>query len=105
MIFIELPLFQKLLSFSDEELRKMQNAILENPETGDVMVKGHGVRKMRVALPGRGKRGGARVVYYWWASASICYLMYAYPKNIMDAPSDKQLKMLADMIRKETENG
>jgi len=105
MVFIELPLFQKLLSFTDDDLRKVQNAILERPNVGEVMVKGQGLRKMRVSLPGRGKSGGARVIYYWQASASLCYLVFAYPKNVMDNISDKQLKLLSDVVRKEIGNG
>lgn len=105
MVFIELPLFQRLLTFSDEDLRKIQNVLLERPETGEVIVKGHGLRKMRVALPGRGKSGRARVIYYWRASVSLCYLVFAYPKNVMDDLSDKQLKMLADTIQEVIENG
>jgi hypothetical protein len=58
MVFVELPLFQKLISFSDEDLRRIQNIILERPEAGKVLVKGQGLRKLRVALPERGKSGG-----------------------------------------------
>jgi hypothetical protein len=105
MVFVELPLFQKLISFSDEDLRRIQNAILEHPEAGDVMVKGKGLRKLRVALPGRGKSGGARVIYYWCVSASLCLLMFAYPKNAMDTLSDEQLKALVHLVEEEFGNG
>jgi hypothetical protein len=105
MVFIEMPLFQKYVVFSDNNLREIQNVILENPEVGDVIVKGRGLRKMRVALPGRGKSGGARMIYYRWASASLCYFVFAYPKNVMDDLSDRQLNTLAELMQKEIENG
>lgn len=64
MIFIELPLFSKYAAFSDEELRALQLELLENPQAGALIPGSHGLRKLRVALEGRGKRGGARVIYY-----------------------------------------
>ena len=42
------------------------------------------MRKLRVALPGRGKRGGARVIYYYQGVADRVFLIYAYPKNRKD---------------------
>jgi hypothetical protein len=56
-------------------------------------------------LPGRGKSGGARVIYYWRASESLCLLMFAYPKSVMDDLSDKQLKALVKLLKEEFENG
>jgi hypothetical protein len=72
MVFIGPPLFRKYLSFSDEEMRALQNVLLERPDAGAVIVSGKGLRKMRFALPGRGKRGGARVIYYRQGSPCCC---------------------------------
>jgi hypothetical protein len=65
MIFIELPIFIRCTAelFSDEDIRAMQNTLLENPNAGDLIQGGRGLRKLRVPLSGRGKRGGARVIY------------------------------------------
>jgi hypothetical protein len=64
--FIELNPFakaaEKLLGL--EGLRALQIKLLQDPEAGDLISGGRGLRKMRVALPGRGKSGGARVIYY-----------------------------------------
>ena len=49
---------------SDEEYRKLQEALIENPETGAVIRGSGGIRKLRWAAPGRGKRGGYRIIYY-----------------------------------------
>ena len=68
-IFIELPPFERHRRdyLTDENFRDLQNALMENPETGDVIEGTGGLRKIRHADPkrGKGKRGGLRVIYYW----------------------------------------
>lgn len=60
MIFIELPVFTRVAAglFDDEALRRIQEILLADPEAGDVIPGGGGLRKLRAPLPGRGKRGG-----------------------------------------------
>jgi hypothetical protein len=103
MIFIELPIFTRCaeMLFSDENLRDLQNTLLENPSTGTVIPGGKGLRKLRVPLPARGKRGGARVIYYHWVSKEYCYLVYAYAKNEAADLTQDQLKQLAAVIEVE----
>ena len=101
MVFVELPLFRKHVALSDEELRTLQNEIMINPHCGAVIAGSGGLRKLRTKLEGRGKRGGARVIYYAQLSESLCYLLLAYPKNVQDNLSPdqaKQLKMLLDEV-------
>lgn len=105
MVFIELPLFHKYLDFTDEELRAVQNTILDRPDAGDLIPGSNGLRKLRAAIGGRGKRGGARVIYYWQVSASRCYLLLAYPKNVLDNLSEEQLRLLSALMDKEIGNG
>lgn len=64
--FIETKLFTRLFdeSFSDDDLSKLQDFPRENPEVGDIVPGSGGVRKMRWGMPGRGKRGGLRIIYY-----------------------------------------
>ncbi len=68
MVIVESPIFTKTIStiLDDEEYRSMQNALVENPALGVVIPHGGGLRKMRWGAEGRGKRGGIRVIYYWW---------------------------------------
>lgn len=103
MIFIELPIFMRCAAelLSDEDIRAMQNTLLENPNAGDLIQCGRGLRKLRVPLPGRGKRGGARVIYYHWISQSHCYLIYAYAKSVATDLTPDQLQKLAAVMEKE----
>ena len=105
MIFVELPLFQKYLQFTDEELAKIQEEILEDPRRGDLVPGGRGLRKLRAAIAGRGKRGGARVIYYLWNERDRCYLLFAYAKNVQGDLTPAQLKTLAAVMAKELDDG
>lgn len=69
--FVELPFFERIRKddMDDEAYRLLQLALLDNPKVGDVMEGTGGLRKLRQADPrrGKGKRGGLRVIYYWWS--------------------------------------
>ncbi len=54
-----------------------------------------------MALQGRGKRGGARVIYYWVTSRSQIYMPLAYAKNVQEDLTDSQLKALSARVRQE----
>jgi hypothetical protein len=59
-----------------------QSRLAANPNLGAV-IKGSGrVRKARVAVGGRGKSGGARVIYYWAVRRHTILLLFAYPKSV-----------------------
>lgn len=64
--FIETVLFTKLVReyLSDEEYGRLQQALIGDPEAGVVVKGSGGVRKIRWAAQGRGKRGGYRVIYF-----------------------------------------
>jgi hypothetical protein len=104
MVFIELPAFTDQKLFDDEGLRALQSTLLLDPYAGDVIQGGRGLRKMRVALPGRGKRGGARVIYYFWSTNDICYLVFAYPKNAQENLTAAQVKILSKLMHEALEN-
>jgi hypothetical protein len=103
MVFVELPIFVRCAAelFSDEDMAELQNTLLENPAAGDLIPGGRGLRKLRVPLPGRGKRGGARVIYYHWARKEQCYLIYAYAKNVRANLTPDQLRRLAEVMQAE----
>jgi hypothetical protein len=101
MLFIELTPFIafRQVHWSDEELRAVQNILIENPESGDVIRGTSGLRKLRCAMSGKGKRGGARVIYYRWVPGSRIYLIFGYLKSEQENLSPLQLKSLARLLK------
>jgi len=106
-MFVELPAFARCRAeyLDDEGLHALQTALLENPEAGDVIEGTGGLRKLRRADPrrGKGKRGGLRVIYYWWDGRHQFWLFTLYDKNEMDDLSAKEKKLLKDMLKRELE--
>lgn len=101
MLFIETSYFTRFCEehCTDDDLRDLQQQLIEQPDAGDLIRGAKGLRKVRWALPGRGKRGGARVVYYWRNAAGQIYLLYAYAKNAQANLSDAQRKMLVQWMK------
>ena len=85
--FIETHLFTRLVTqyLSDERYTELQLALINNPELGPVIAGTGGVRKLRWAAPGRGKRGGYRVIYYVRRPKGIIWMLTMYPKNVADS--------------------
>lgn len=82
--FIETDLFQETAAevpVTDEELRSLQETLIEDPESGAQVAGTGGVRKIRVGVKGKGKRGGARVIYYHVRQRQVIYLLVAYDKS------------------------
>ena len=106
MIFVELPPFVAFRSehWHDEDLRSLQNFLLLKPDGGDVIPGGSGLRKLRWSAQGRGKRGGARVIYYRHVPGECIYLIYAYTKSAQDNLTREQVKTLAQLM-KDIKNG
>ena len=83
---------------SAEEYRLLQMALVLRPDTGAVIPRSGGLRKLRWALPGRGKRGGARIIYYWQTHAGRIVLLYLYPKNVRSTMSPAELQALRAVV-------
>jgi hypothetical protein len=66
---------------SDSEREELVAFVGANPEAGEIMPETGGVRKIRWAREGMGKRGGARVIYYYLNKRLPVFLLTAYPKN------------------------
>ena len=101
MIFIETPLFTKLIKdfLPDENYRLLQQTILIRPEVGDLIRGGGGLRKIRWKTPGGGKRGGLRIIYYWDVPADTIYMLLPYKKSKQKDLTAAQLKVLRDLIK------
>ena len=103
MVIIETPIFtrQLLATLSDDEYRELQRGLLGHPEAGKVIPGSGGLRKLRWAFDGRGKRGGVRLIYYWFTAQGSLLLLFIYPKNVQDDLKPDQLKQLKRIVEEE----
>jgi len=101
MEFIETPTFTRLLLelLGDDEYALLQQVLVENPERGDLVRGGGGIRKLRYALSGRGKSGGVRVIYYWLRDDGQIYLLLIYPKSRKDTLTDRETALLRELVK------
>ena len=101
MEFIETPTFTRLILelLPDDDYRQLQTELMENPERGDLIKQGGGIRKVRFALPGKGKSGGIRVIYYWMKTDHQIYMLLAYPKSKRDNLTDKETAILRELVK------
>ena len=101
MEFIETPTFTRLLAnlLTDDEYRVLQNVLVENPDRGDLIKSGGGIRKLRHALPGRGKSGGVRAIYYWIKDDQQIYMLLIYPKSKKDDLTDQETALLREFVK------
>ena len=101
MVFIETPLFTKLIQdvLPDEDYRLLQQTLLLRPEAGALIPGGGGLRKIRWNLPGSGKRGGLRIIYYWDVPEETIYMLLPYKKSKQDDLTPAQLKVLRDLVK------
>lgn len=81
--------------WSEEERAELVEYVAHNPEAGDVIPGTGGVRKLRWARAGSGKRGGARVVYFYYRPDCPLYLLLAYAKAQMADLSADEKKAVA----------
>lgn len=104
-VFVHLPAFERHRGdyLDDDGLRDLENHLLRDPEAGDVIPDSGGLRKLRFAdtRRGKGKRGGLRVIYYWWDKASQFWLFTIYDKDEMADLTPKQRKTLKAKIKAE----
>ena len=84
--FVETRLFSKQMSeyLSDEEYAALQRALMADPQAGDLVPGAGGVRKIRWAVRGRGKRGGVRVIYYAKVHEGVIWMLTIYAKNVTE---------------------
>lgn len=105
--FIETPNFTKkwtTYGLTDEELRTLENILLKDPKSGDVIQGTGGIRKIRIPFNHQGKRGGGRVIYIDVEVKEKIYLLDFYVKNetINLTESEKMfLKKLVDILKEE----
>jgi hypothetical protein len=96
MVFIETPIFTAdvRLLLSDDEYGALQEHLVSHPDAGDLIAGTGGLRKIRWAAIGKGKRGGARVIYYHVASHAQIRMILIYRKGIKDDLTPKEKTVL-----------
>lgn len=106
MRFVETPVFIAALRrhLDDELYRALQLALVLRPTQGPIIQGSEGLRKLRWSAPGRGKRGGVRLIYYWKPGSQtfyMLYLLYLYAKNEQGDLTSAQIKVLTRLVREE----
>ena len=86
------------MGLHDEELKLLEDILLENPQKGDVIEGTSGARKMRIQMNGHGKRGGGRVIYVDIFEKEKLYFLFAYPKNVQVNLTEQQKKIVRQMV-------
>lgn len=84
----------KKLGATASDISKLMTTILANPEAGDVISGLGGMRKVRFAMAGRGKRGGGRAIYFVVWVQDTTYLMVAYSNAAKDDLSEEDKAVL-----------
>ncbi len=100
MEFIETPTFTRtiLALLADDEYAKLQTFLARRPDTGKIIPRSGGIRKVRWAGSGRGKRGGLRIIYYWHVADEEIWMLLAYPKGEKDDLSADEIKKLKRLV-------
>ena len=85
----------------DDEYKELQHYLVKHPDTGEIIQGSGGLRKLRWSASGRGKSGGARVIYYWVVSKDTLLMLFAFKKNERSDISKDQIKKLREIVKKE----
>lgn len=86
-----------------DEATEVVNLVASDPECGDLIQGTGGVRKVRIGVEGRGKRGGARVVYYFHSERIPVFLLTIFAKNersdLSQAERNKLRQLVTQLVR------
>ena len=100
MVFIETPIFTRQVAeaLTDDQYAALQSELTARPNAGDLIKGGRGIRKVRWAMQGRGKSGGARVIYFWRVTESQILLLTIYAKGEKTDLTAAQVQQLAKYV-------
>ena len=102
MVIIETDTFTKRIQelMDDDQYAAFQAELIRRPDMGDLIPGSGGLRKVRWQLEGQGKRGGARIIYYWVSADYQIRMLYAYKKAKQDNLTPEQLKALRQIVER-----
>ena len=105
MRFVETPIFTRRITdlISDARYAELQKQLVENPKAGPVVPGSGGLRKLRWSGSGRGKRGGIRVIYYWFNGSEEFFMLLAFAKNEQEDLTTEQKRILRAVVAQEFE--
>jgi hypothetical protein len=89
----------KRLGASASDMARLETEIAANPQAGDVIPGLSGLRKIRFALGGKGKRGGGRAIYFLMISDDLAVLVFAYSKSVQEDLTPEQRKAALALIK------
>jgi len=103
MRIVETSIFTKRVKevLDDEQYRLFQLFLVQNPDAGSVIKGSGGIRKIRWTGSGRGKRGGTRILYFWFNKNDTILLLFVFKKNEQDDLTNEQLKLLKSIVETE----
>ncbi len=103
MVIVETSIFTCLVQalLTDDEYRRLQIALVQRPDMGDIIPGSGGLRKVRWFAKGHGKRGGARVIYYCAVLQDQLLMLLIYAKSEQDDLSPDKVRMLRKIIEEE----
>jgi hypothetical protein len=84
---------------NDDDYARLQATLAMRPALGKVIPSGGGIRKLRWAGSGRGKRGGLRFIYYWQTAHERIWMLLVYPKSARDDLTVEQLRQLRILVK------
>jgi hypothetical protein len=100
---VETSIFTKKIQtlLNNEDYQEFQIALVNRPSAGVIIPGSGGLRKVRWARPGSGKRGGVRVIYYWAVKEDQILMLFVFAKNEQDDLLPNQLRILRKLIEDE----
>lgn len=102
--FIEVPQFSrkwKELGLTDDNLKALEEELLSDPKAGDAIKGTGGIRKIRIPMEnrGKGKRGGARVIYVDIELKETIYFINVYTKDEKDDLTEEEKKAFKAVVK------
>ena len=103
MVIVETNAFTARIGdlLDEDEYRALQLELAQRPTAGNVIPGSGGLRKLRWAVAGRGKRGGARVIYFWHPESARILMLFVYPKNELEDLTLSQRQALRRIVESE----